>query len=746
MRDQQNQGKVLSTPLKNQKRRFSQGGETKFMKKNKLIASFLVFALLVTLVAPIGVASAATTYSAVSVAKFTKSTSSALGVIQVTADPMLASSSALIKLPSDVKNITVSAVTGANTSTNAITISGINGITDATNYTYSQPVNEFRVTVAPSITGQKTEFFIYITADTSDLAAGDVVATITGLSGQLPSGSVTVANILGSGTTDITVSTPKFISGNNNEVIFTLTESIAGALDTKASSLKLTLPNGYTWSNTSASAVIVGNQVVNALTSSSDGRVLTVDTQKAGSPSKSIIRLTANVNVNDNVAKHGDVIATVSGDNKFNAAELTVAKYADFGVKTSVKDKKSIVAGQANKKIGTVVVEETAPASLVNGRTIYLTLPEGAKWNNAFSAAMYSGSNTLAVTTPTSPDAISNEGRTLKVVLSAASTGNAGKLEIQDLTVDTAVDFKGEIAVELSGNSGLTGKLVVADVTAPITATATKADVKIGLQNQKAGNIVIKETAKERLIKDGKLEITFANTAATFQNTPTVKVTEGDIDVEISKSSTMLTITVKRDSSVASTIEISNILMTVDRSVAEGDLTLNIRGNATNNAISAVDARFPDNKTVAKVVNASVTTPAPDSTPVTPVPVTPVSAFVVDSKNYTVNGVTKTMDVAPFIQNGRTMLPVRFVAEALGVSEDNIIWNASTKQVTIMKGDRIAQLTIGSDTLLVNGVTVKMDTVASTKDGRTVLPVRFVAQALGANIDWDAATRTVSVK
>jgi len=103
------------------------------------------------------------------------------------------------------------------------------------------------------------------------------------------------------------------------------------------------------------------------------------------------------------------------------------------------------------------------------------------------------------------------------------------------------------------------------------------------------------------------------------------------------------------------------------------------------------------------------------------------------------------MDVAPYIKDGRTYLPVRYVADALGVTEDNILWDPVTRSVTIFKGDRIAQMTIDSTTLLVNGVEINMDVAPEITNGRTMLPVRWMTQALGAGIAWDAETQTVTV-
>ena len=98
--------------------------------------------------------------------------------------------------------------------------------------------------------------------------------------------------------------------------------------------------------------------------------------------------------------------------------------------------------------------------------------------------------------------------------------------------------------------------------------------------------------------------------------------------------------------------------------------------------------------------------------------------FVIGSNIYTVNGLTKIMDVAPYINNGRTFVPYRYLALALGVAEDDIVWDDATKKVTVTKGDTVVEATIGSTTLTVNGEAVTMDVAPEIKNGRTMLPAR----------------------
>lgn len=93
-------------------------------------------------------------------------------------------------------------------------------------------------------------------------------------------------------------------------------------------------------------------------------------------------------------------------------------------------------------------------------------------------------------------------------------------------------------------------------------------------------------------------------------------------------------------------------------------------------------------------------------------------------------------DAAPVIRNNRTLVPIRIITEALGGKVD---WNGATKEVTLSINDKEIKMTIGK-TLEKYGVAPVII------DGRTFVPVRFVADELGANVAWDDATKTVTIK
>ena len=110
----------------------------------------------------------------------------------------------------------------------------------------------------------------------------------------------------------------------------------------------------------------------------------------------------------------------------------------------------------------------------------------------------------------------------------------------------------------------------------------------------------------------------------------------------------------------------------------------------------------------------------------------------IDSTDATVFGKAATTDVAPIIVNDRTMLPSRFVAENLGAT---VTWDAEARKATIAGNGVTIELIIDSDIAYVNGEAVTLDSPAFIRNDRTYTPVRFIAEALGATVEWDAATR-----
>jgi hypothetical protein len=220
-----------------------------------------------------------------------------------------------------------------------------------------------------------------------------------------------------------------------------------------------------------------------------------------------------------------------------------------------------------------------------------------------------------------------------------------------------------------------------------------------------------------------------------------VEVIEGDIVLDMNSIARgvsadgrwNISVTVKSTSSVPSKIKFSGIKLTLARTVPEGPLNVAVKGSAVVQTISD----FPGYTAATVVKVANVVTPAPGEQKAKVV-------FTINNTKYTVNGVEQNMDVAPYIKDGRTFVPVRYAAQAVGVTPENILY--SDGKVTLIKGDKVVQLTIGSNVMLINGIAINMDVAAEISNDRTMLPFRWVAQALGAKVNWDEATQTVTME
>lgn len=112
------------------------------------------------------------------------------------------------------------------------------------------------------------------------------------------------------------------------------------------------------------------------------------------------------------------------------------------------------------------------------------------------------------------------------------------------------------------------------------------------------------------------------------------------------------------------------------------------------------------------------------------------SLIYIDSEN---------KEVMPYIdESNRTMVPVRFIAEQLGAS---VHWNDKDKEVTIISGNRTIIMTIGSKSYKINDEIKIMDTAAVIKENwnRTMVPIRFVVEALGKAVEWDGESKLVFI-
>lgn len=117
----------------------------------------------------------------------------------------------------------------------------------------------------------------------------------------------------------------------------------------------------------------------------------------------------------------------------------------------------------------------------------------------------------------------------------------------------------------------------------------------------------------------------------------------------------------------------------------------------------------------------------------------PVSAAAIDVK---IDNKKLNTDVPASIINDRTMVPMRAIFEKLGAT---VVWDDATKSITARKDGQTIKLTLNQKTAYINGSVNHLDSPPVTLSGRTMVPVRFVSEAMGCTVKWDAKTETVNI-
>lgn len=620
--------------------------------------------------------------------------------------------------------------------------------------------------------------------------SGDIVASFIPPSGSaFPGGSVTIGKIIGQGATSTMVSSVKTVGDGVCELdTLTIAELTKGVFQ-ENDEIKLELSKGFEWVEPDSSPngtpitndfVLVGggwsfsglnNLTYNASQNPEGGyfglskdndRVLLLKVLKPISKSSAgridiggfkspygacYLKISAT-----DSAKHGDVTVTVSSkkatEDEVTEQEIVVAKYADFGVALKEGTKKDVISGRTEQKIGDFYIEEAVAGSLIKGRTISFELPSGVKWTSKYPKVNFEDGDSSILSSNPWQAVSSSKERTIKLTI-ADNSAEVTKIKFKDGEVKIEPGFEGPIEIKVYGSAGVEGTVVVADAVKPIQLKAEKAtDIIIGQANQKVADILIVENKKEAILDDVKNDsnmiVIGLEEGYKFSKKPTVTVDEdGDLEIDSTKlqnNDSELRIVIKNSSSKASTIKISDIYLTALRYVPVGPVkAILVEATDYDSSDAAGSTALVDwdtDKSAGDVVIATCVTPAEGSS----------AQFKIGSNIYTVNGISKVMDVAPYVKDNRTYVPIRFMGYSLGLTDADIVWDEATQKVTLTKGDNVVELTIGTTAILVNGESQTMDVAPEIVDNRTMLPARFVAEGLGATVGWDASTQTVLIQ
>ena len=481
----------------------------------------------------------------------------------------------------------------------------------------------------------------------------------------------------------------------------------------------------------------------------------------------------------------GDVATITVSSKDFDSVKLQVAKMVEEAVTYTVEDDDlpTIWAGKNYETTGDdsntleVSVEENTGDILNTSRKATFTFPEGIEvvdikvdTTKELKEANFSYQIDENVVTIWNYAKGANESK------------NKSDFGIKFL-INAAPTFEGDVAVTLGGEFDDV-ELKVATVKAPYTVEAKTTEVLIDYRYVPVNEIVITE-AEDGLLEEG-MEIALEVEKMNFEDAGTYEVTEGDIDVDVDIEDddvAMLVVTVKDESTEASSITVSGLELYLDRTLPVGGYALkNIQADNIlwENSHSKEDDRADQDtyyegnkfdyefkvdsmindsdvenedfgydfngifKYKAVVVNdnyVEVVTQARDQDDST---TNRKIVITIGATTMAVGTETITLDTPAYINaENYTELPLRAVSEAFGAT---VNWDDASRTVTIMMGQRIVSMTIGSKTMYINGTPVAMNTAPEITNERTFVPVRDLANALGiSKIDWNEASATVTL-
>lgn len=489
---------------------------------------------------------------------------------------------------------------------------------------------------------------------------------------------------------------------------------------------------------------------------------------KAGATATMKIYVTGNDTVSVEVAKAIDSAVTMSVDKD---ADLPViysgVNVANDGI-TDSSDHESLE----------VTIKESFPNAWSNKKDFTLTLPEGvyvADVKSVNADNMNVKDEVQWFKDAYKKGDFENLTFARRTWEETSATGK-DKAELTfELVLVADPNFEGDVTLKLEGDAVETQEVKVAKFVKPFTVKAEQNDLKIDYRQTKIPtNVTITEAEAGLWDKTTTLavsldKIKFDDDAKVTADEKSglevknVKTKDGVITFDVDKRS---------DDEVAS-VTVSDMTLFMDRNLPAGAYDLEVYSptmigtEATDKdhagsgylgekvlgmeldkdvwCIEDINEDFYSTTAKAGFVNI-VTAGREDADSFTTKVVVPVG------EKYLFSGETKVeLDVAAYINAANyTMLPVRAVAKALGIPNENVIWNGEARTATVMYGSKVITMTVGQKTMYINGAPVPTSSAVEIKEengvGRAFLPMRDLGTALGvADITWDAATKTATL-
>ena len=547
--------------------------------------------------------------------------------------------------------------------------------------------------------------------------------------------------------------------------------------------------------------IMVNKNGLDTITIKADDMVIDANSAKAGTECKLTVKAVRPTNKEVNAEFSGtyaDNTDLVAGTFSDTADAVVIAKVVGNTVTLSVDEDDDVpviysgvnvanygITDDSDHESLEVTIKESAAGALDVKKAIDLDLPDGVYVTNVDitkadnAATALNGTSQTAVNENDFKEAYKKGDEkgfefARRTFVATDDRNINDKMELSfKLTLVAEPGFTGDVKLKLSGDAfDKAQEVTIAKFVSPYTVEAAQNDLIIDYRNTKVPtNVVVKE-AKEGLWKKDQMDFNFNVDYMTFEDDATYTVDkDSDLEVKALKGTKMGFKVTDESSDKAAAVTISDVSLYMSRSIAAGAYDLDLMTAPGQKMLTgeklftaSTDGETKTGYYVADVidmkrdskdgwedkfytvkegfVNVITAGRDQDDASFTKKVVVPVG------EKYIIAGEEQVaLDVPAYISaQGYTMLPVRAVATALGINNNNVLWNQASRTVTILYGQRIITMVAGQKVVTVNGNTIPASATVQIKDGRTFLPMRDLATALGVtDITWDAATKTATM-
>ncbi len=460
----------------------------------------------------------------------------------------------------------------------------------------------------------------------------------------------------------------------------------------------------------------------------------------------------SNIKVKGVSPKEGPINITVSSS-VIGKVTVKAGEIESYGITLSMKNEYSVPVVAGSKQKLTFSLTEDVPVSMIPGRYIDIRLEKGylSPYEGATDKDISIGKillNGVDVKNQVNFRILKEDDFIVgfRFYIPELNSKKANTITFEDVVIYVPVNATKDIILTAEGRDiAGTLSIVAAKLKQATQITVSPVDLKLDTENQKGGKIIIAETGRSMLMP-GSIKVELEDTRGIwFEDKPTVTVTKGDLKIGkiyySSKDPRTIEIEVKSSSKEASVIEISNFLISVDNTVADGSYKVMVYGSAFGIEGDFERSEGQDFIFIGRLTDDIPVKPTPEPKPQpAPQPVKTTAKFTIGERIYSVNDVQKLMDAKPFVADGRTMVPIKYVSEIAGVDPKNITYNNGV--VTVIAKNKVIILEKGSNVAKVNGISTLIDGQVIIYDGRTYVPVSQIAKLLDIKVTWDASTKT----